>query len=96
MNQKEELRGNILIVDDTLANLDVLAGILRDEGYKVRPAPSGKLALRAIKAEKPDLVLLDIRMPEMDGYEVCRQVKADDEYKDIPIIFISALTDTAD
>ncbi len=88
--------GNILIVDDTRANLDVLAGMLREHGYKVRPAPNGRLALRAVNAELPDLILLDIRMPEMDGYEVCRRLKADERFKDIPIIFISALTETAD
>ncbi len=96
MSPNTEPQGNILIVDDTRANLDVLAGILRDHGYKVRPAPSGRLALRAVKAERPDIVLLDIRMPEMDGYEVCRRLKADEETNDIPIIFISALTETAD
>jgi phosphoserine phosphatase RsbU/P len=87
---------SILIVDDTAANLQVLAGMLKDRGYKVRPAPSGKLALLAARREPPDLILLDINMPEMNGYEVCEQLKADDNLKGIPIIFISALTEPLD
>jgi len=87
---------NILIVDDTLANLQLLAGILKEAGYKVRPALSGKQALEAIKNQPPDLILLDIKMPDMDGYEVCRTLKSQPETKAIPIIFISALTDIED
>jgi len=87
---------NILIVDDTPANLQVLAEILKTEGYKVRPVPSGKLALGAAEHEPPDLVLLDIMMPEMDGYEVCRRFKGHAALQPIPIIFISALDATAD
>jgi two-component system sensor histidine kinase/response regulator len=89
-------KGNVLIVDDTPANLQLLGGLLRDAGYKARPAPSGKVALQAATAELPDLVLLDINMPEMDGYEVCAKFKADEKLKHIPIIFISALTETDD
>jgi two-component system sensor histidine kinase/response regulator len=89
-------KGNILIVDDTPANLQLLAGLLRERGYKPRPVPSGRLALQAAAAEAPDLVLLDINMPEMDGYSVCQQFKQDDRLKEIPIIFISALTETLD
>jgi len=62
---------DILIVDDTIANLQLLAGMLKEDGYKVRPASSGKIALEAIAKKAPDLILLDIKMPEMDGYEVC-------------------------
>jgi len=87
---------SILIVDDTPANLQVLAGMLKDRGYRVRPAPSGKLALLAAKREPPDLILLDINMPEMNGYEVCEQLKADELLVGIPVIFISALTDQLD
>src|SRR6202011_419862 len=86
----------ILVVDDTPANLQVLAGMLKDRGYKVRPAPSGKLALLAAQRDPPDLILLDINMPEMNGYEVCEHLKADDNLKGIPIIFISALTEPLD
>jgi sigma-B regulation protein RsbU (phosphoserine phosphatase) len=88
--------GNILVVDDTPANLQVLAGMLKDRGHKVRPVPSGKLALVAARSDPPDLILLDINMPEMNGFEVCEHLKADDELKGIPVIFISALTEQLD
>jgi serine phosphatase RsbU (regulator of sigma subunit) len=87
---------SILVVDDTPANLQVLAGMLKDRGYKVRPVPSGKLALLAALRDPPDLILLDINMPEMNGYEVCDHLKADDRLKGIPVIFISALTEPLD
>lgn len=86
----------ILLVDDAPANLQVLAGMLKERGYKARPVPSGKLALQAARREPPDLILLDINMPEMNGYEVCEQLKADDKLKGIPVIFISALTEQLD
>jgi two-component system sensor histidine kinase/response regulator len=89
-------KGNILIVDDTPANLQLLAGLLRERGYKPRPVLNGRLALQVAAAEPPDLVLLDINMPEMDGYEVCRLLKEDPQLKDVPVIFISALTDALD
>jgi len=87
---------SILIVDDTPANLQVLAGMLKDRGYKVRPVPGGRLALLAAKREPPDMILLDINMPEMNGYEVCEHLKADAVLQKIPVIFISALTDQLD
>jgi len=86
----------ILVVDDAPANLQVLAGMLKDRGYKARPVPSGKLALLAARKDPPDLILLDINMPEMNGYEVCEHLKADDNLKGIPVIFISALTEQLD
>jgi phosphoserine phosphatase RsbU/P len=86
----------ILVVDDTPANLQVLAGMLKDRGYKVRPVPGGKLALAAARRDPPDLILLDINMPEMNGYEVCDHLKADDALRGIPVIFISALTEPLD
>src|SRR5881275_119124 len=95
-NRGAEQPASILVVDDTAANLQVLAGMLKDRGYKVRPVPSGKLALLAAKREPPDLILLDINMPEMNGYEVCEQLKADELLAGIPVIFISALTDQLD
>lgn len=93
-----ELTGqaSILIVDDKPENLDVLSEMLRQCGHKVRPATKGKLALRAAKKQTPDLILLDVRMPEMDGYEVCRRLKADPSLKNIPVIFVSALTQPLD
>ena len=87
---------SILIVDDTPANLQVLAGMLKERGYKVRPVPGGKLALLAARRDPPDLILLDINMPEMSGYEVCEHLKADAKLKAIPVIFISALTEQLD
>jgi two-component system sensor histidine kinase/response regulator len=85
---------NILIVDDTPANLMLLAAMLKGDGYKIRPVPNGMLALQAVAKEKPDIILLDILMPEMTGYEVCDQLKANVDTCDIPVIFISALNDT--
>src|ERR1017187_7826016 len=87
---------SILVVDDAPANLQVLTGMLKDRGYKTRPVPSGKLSLQAAKAHRPDLILLDINMPEMNGYEVCEHLKADDQLKGIPVIFISALNEQMD
>lgn len=86
-------QANILIVDDTPANLRLLAGILSEAGYTVRPARSGAIALASAQSDTPNLILLDIMMPEMDGYEVCRRLKAHQQTKDIPVIFISALND---
>src|SRR6188472_3491716 len=91
-----EQSASILIVDDTPANLQVLTGMLKDRGYKVRPVPSGKLALSAARRDPPDLILLDINMPQMNGYEVCERLKADDKLQGIPVIFISALTEQLD
>jgi len=91
-----EDRENILIVDDAPDNLRLLAGILEKEGYRARPVPSGRLALSGARAIPPDLILLDVNMPEMDGYAVCRRLKADEATSDIPVVFISALTETFD
>lgn len=87
---------DILIVDDIPANLALLGHILKNFGYKVRPVPSGALALKVAEKEKPDLIFLDIMMPEMDGFEVCRRLKENKDLSDVPIIFISALNDTND
>lgn len=85
----------ILVVDDMQANLRVLVTILENEGYKVRPVTNGQLALLVAEKEKPDLILLDIMMPGMDGFEVCRLLKEKPAFAEIPVIFISALTDTS-
>ena len=89
-------KATILIVDDTPANLQLLQGILLKAGYKVRAFSEGAFALEAIQADLPDLILLDIKMPEMDGYTVCESLKSDALTRDIPIIFISALDDIND
>jgi signal transduction histidine kinase/DNA-binding response OmpR family regulator len=96
MSNLDAIQGDILIVDDTLSGLQVLSGILVERGYAVRGAPDGPTALMIVEASPPDLILLDIRMPGMDGYEVCRRLKGQARTRDIPIIFISALEEVAD
>ncbi|MBE9093463.1 response regulator [Tychonema sp. LEGE 07203] len=95
-NQTADNKGNILIVDDTPENLQVLSATLSERGYKVRGVINGKMAIRAARSGSPDLILLDIKMPEMDGYEVCTQLKADPKTAEIPVIFISALDEVLD
>lgn len=90
------MTGKILAVDDTPASLRLLSDILKTEGYEVRSAICGELALHAAVGNTPDLVLLDIRMPQMDGFEVCRRLKADPATADVPVIFVSAATETED
>ncbi len=85
---------NILVVDDNPANLKLLFQMLSQEGYKVRVSLSGKLALTSCKSNPPDLILLDVNMPEMNGYEVCKYLKSSANTRDIPVIFISALDET--
>ena len=89
--KNQEPVADILVVDDTMENLDVLVSMLSGYGYNVRPAASGEIALRAARSVPPDLVLLDIRMPEMDGYQVCQALKDDDRTRHIPIIFLTVL-----
>ncbi|WP_242038911.1 diguanylate cyclase domain-containing protein [Anabaena lutea] len=88
--------GLILIVDDNPDNLRLLSKILESKGLKVKKTVSGKIAIQAAKIEPPDLILLDINMPDLNGYEVCRKLKAQEETAHIPIIFISALDQTID
>ena len=95
-NQEKGQMGNILIVDDTPHNLRLLSQMLSEHGYQVRAALNGPRALAAVQANAPDLILLDIMMPEMDGYEVCNRLKADEHTRDIPVLFISALNETED
>ena len=86
----------ILIVDDTPANIQTLSGILKEKGYQLSVATNGKQALQVLEKVRPDLILLDVMMPEMDGFEACRQIKKSESLNDIPIIFLTAKTDTAD
>jgi putative nucleotidyltransferase with HDIG domain len=88
--------GSIVIVDDNPDNLRVLSSVLEQAGFVVRPAISGEVALQSIQLSSPDLILLDIRMPGIDGYETCRRLKADPLTRDIPVIFISSLQETGD
>ncbi|HAS6021515.1 TPA: diguanylate cyclase [Vibrio vulnificus] len=86
----------ILVVDDTVDNVKLLSQLLQNEGYLVKGALSAKSALRMCQKKKPDLILLDIMMPEVDGYELCRQLKKDPSTQDIPVIFLSALDHVQD
>lgn len=86
----------ILVVDDQPSNLRYLSNILAQRGYKVQRAISGKLALNAVFSSPPDLILLDIIMPEMTGFEVCKRLKANEQTRDIPVIFLSVLDDATD
>lgn len=95
-NRNNSRDGDILVVDDTVANLKLLTDILSGAGYHVRPASNGELALRSARAKPPALMLLDILMPEMDGFEVCRRLKQNERTRDIPVIFLSGLTETTD
>ncbi|MGB8687874.1 MAG: EAL domain-containing protein [Microcoleus sp.] len=87
-------RGNILIVDDLPDNLRLLRDTLTEQGYKVRSATTGAMALRAAQSPATELILLDIKLPDLDGYEVCRQLKLNPRTADIPVIFLSALNET--
>ncbi|MFQ5435357.1 MAG: response regulator, partial [Anaerolineae bacterium] len=89
-------KGDILIVDDALANLRLLSTMLTQHGYEVRGVVNGVMALTAVAAEPPDLILLDIKMPGISGYEVCQQLKANPDTSHIPVIFISALDEVLD
>jgi two-component system, NtrC family, nitrogen regulation sensor histidine kinase GlnL len=89
-------KASILIVDDTPANLQLLARMLKEQGYEARPVPSGKLALQAARSNPPDLILLDVNMPEMNGFEMCGELKKDQQLSDIPVIFISGNNETFD
>jgi putative two-component system response regulator len=95
-NTSPAVQADILIVDDNVANLQVLSHMLSEQGYRTRQALSGATALRAAKNQPPDLILLDIMMPEMDGFEACRRLKADAKLRGIPVIFLSALAETED
>lgn len=94
--QTPQYKADILIVDDKPENLRLLATMLNGRGYEIRTAISGKLCLRAAKAIVPDLILLDINMPEMSGYEVCQHLRKETLTKNVPIIFLSALSEPLD
>ena len=93
---KHTYKADILAIDDTPENLALLSQILTEKGYKVRSVTKGSTAIRGAKAAPPDLIFLDVKMPEMNGYEVCQHLKADERTRNIPIIFISALGDVFD
>ncbi len=95
-NINELPKGNILVVDDRPDNLRVLSTMLSKQGYHVRKALNGEMALTACEATPPDLILLDINMPGMDGYEVCLRLKASEKTREVPVIFLSVLDDVWD
>jgi two-component system, sensor histidine kinase and response regulator len=95
-NTQQQVAPNILVVDDMPANALLLLRMLTEKGYNPRSVLSGALALQTAREDPPDLILLDINMPEMNGFEVCEQLKADKALKDIPVIFVSALNETMD
>lgn len=88
--------GNLLLVDDSPENLSLLAGMLQQDGYQVRAFLDPRIALEKVRSAPPDLILLDVEMPQMNGYEVCAALKQDETLQRVPVLFISALTDTAD
>ncbi len=90
------MSSRILVVDDTPANIQVLSSTLKEKGYQISVATNGRQALEVLARVQPDLILLDVMMPEMDGFESCRRIKASEQWRQIPIIFLTAKTDTAD
>ncbi|WP_204103021.1 MULTISPECIES: response regulator [Spirulina sp. CCY15215] len=96
MNKQKKRKNDILVVDDHLDNVTLLMGLLREYGYEVRQVLSGRQALHVIQHDPPDLILLDIMMPEMDGYQVCEKLKNTPKTRHIPVIFLSALNDLSD
>src|SRR3989338_6169656 len=88
-------KNTLLVVDDTPENIDVLCGILGAD-YAIKIANGGQLALKIAAAQHPDLILLDVMMPEMDGYEVCSQIKENEATRHIPVIFVTALGEIKD
>jgi sigma-B regulation protein RsbU (phosphoserine phosphatase) len=95
-SERPAVLGDLLLVDDMPANLRLLSQMLSERGYRVRAVTSGSRALAAAGAAPPDLILLDIKMPQLDGYEVCKRLKEEPQTRDIPIIFLSALDQTED
>lgn len=94
-NSSDKDKEQILIVDDTTENLKLIANFLRESGYDVRAAKNGKFALKFLEKFSPDLILLDVKLPEMDGFEICRRLKAWGKTKDIPVIFMTAFDDSS-
>ena len=93
---RTEMRGEILLVDDSASSLAYLSTLLSRAGYLIREAPTGELALMTLQVRLPELILLDVRMPGLDGFEVCRRIKADAATRDLPVIFLSAQDETPD
>jgi CheY-like chemotaxis protein len=86
----------ILVVEDARANIEMLVALLRQQGYQLNVATNGRAALEALQRVRPDLILLDVLMPEMDGFETCRRIKQTPAWRDIPVIFLTAKSETGD
>src|SRR5271155_5411049 len=93
---RSAIRGTVMVVDDNPANLKLMEEMLRSRGYEVRSFPKGRMALAAASEKPPDLILLDINMPEMSGYEVCERLKSNARLAEVPVIFLSAMNDAED
>ncbi len=93
---EQDEQQHIVVIDDNPDDLRLLAGILEKRGYMVRPVPGGDSLLTTIRKDPPDLILLDLMMPETDGYEICRQLKSEARFKDIPVIFLSGSNELFD
>ncbi|HEY9881198.1 MAG TPA: response regulator, partial [Leptolyngbyaceae cyanobacterium] len=91
-----DISGNVLIVDDIPENLRLLTELLSQLGYSVRSVRSGQMALKTLQVKLPDIILLDIKMPDMDGYQVCERLKANRATQHVPVIFVSALDEVFD
>jgi DNA-binding response OmpR family regulator len=96
IESRSPYKGTILVIDDIPDNLHLLTEMLTQQGYKIRIIPNGQLALKSVANNPPDLILLDIVMPDMDGYQVCQQLKASAKTQNIPVIFLSGLNETLD
>lgn len=96
MDQPDLSGSSLLIVDDNIPNCELLEAYLSDDGYEIRSAHDGHEALEAVKEREPDLILLDIMMPRLSGYEVCQMLKADDETQGIPVLMVTALNEAGD
>ncbi len=96
-NSGIDARGaKVLIVDDVPENLRILRDTLEDEGYRISASPSGEVALQIAPTVVPDLILLDVMMPEMDGFETCRRLKQEESLRAVPVIFVTAKGDPGD
>lgn len=96
MSGEMESQGALLLVDDTPTNLEILVGYFSESGFDVSVATNGEDALSQVQESTPDLILLDVMMPGLDGFETCRRLKADERTRDVPVIFMTALTETTD
>lgn len=93
---KATLNAHVLVVDDNPRNLQLISTVVGEAGYKVSAVNSGQNALKYLKLKQPDIILLDVMMPEMNGYDVCRTIKEDPGLKDIPVVFLTAKNEVQD